>query len=313
MGTHTLEPTPLTDTLWDDLEAQLSEGRVPPMHVLLATDGSEPARAAEDFVRLLPLPTLSRLEVMSVFDTPAYDVPDTLRLADLEWHDRLVQEAEARLRREGVRSGHHVARGAPGGEIVAAAEALWPDLIVVGSHGRTGLARLLLGSVAENVARHAGCPVLVARAAQNSLRRVVLAVDGSEHSRDAVRFAGRLPLPAETEVTVCHVIQPYLPVTGPEFVPYLEEPVAEVRGRQFQEAEKLVRGTAKQFQEWGKRVRTIVREGDPAHEILSVASEQKADLVIAGARGISALEALLVGSVADRLLRTARCSVLLAR
>jgi nucleotide-binding universal stress UspA family protein len=183
----------------------------------------------------------------------------------------------------------------------------------VGSQGLSGVSRFLLGSVSNNVARHAGCPVLIGRTPQHSLRQVVLAVDESEHAAQAAAFLARLPLPVEAEIIVVQVVRPFVPYGGivptdPAYVLQLE---AQVRAQRLEEAEKRVGAVQEQLQAAGRHAATAVRVGDPAAAILDLAAERRADLIVAGARGVSLIKNLIVGSVADQLLKSATCSVLL--
>jgi nucleotide-binding universal stress UspA family protein len=282
-----------------------------PIRVLLATDGSECSGVARECLGSLPLPAGSAVHVVTVLDAESWQVPESLKGAEQEWARRTVREAEAELRREGVEMPHATPRGGSAYEILRAAEAFDADLVVLGSHGLTGIERFLLGSVATNVARHPGCPVLVARTPQ--VRRALLAVDLSEHAQQAVQFAAGLPLPPATELTVCHVVSPYYayPPLGSEYGVELERILADVSRARRKEAAGMVDTALAALEEAGKRASPALREGDPAGKILELAAEEKADLIIAGARGVSPIHGLLVGRVADRLLKAAPCSVLL--
>jgi nucleotide-binding universal stress UspA family protein len=248
---------------------------------------------------------------VTVLDALEWQVPESLKGAEQLWGRSITHGVEARLEREGIQLTCGSPRGVPAVEILSTADAFHADLIVVGSHGRKRLERFLLGSVAENVAKHATCPVLIARTPLHGLREVVLAIDDSPHSKRALRLAGHFPLPTAANLTVCHVVRPYTPPMGPEYLPDISELIADVRQQQQGDAEALVARAAKSLEQWGKTTKAVVRHGDPATEVLELITEQQADLVIVGARGLSAIQALLVGSVADRILKTAPCSVLL--
>jgi nucleotide-binding universal stress UspA family protein len=206
-----------------------------------------------------------------------------------------------------------VREGDPAHQIIQAAEEFDAQLVVVGASGLTGLARFLLGSVALNVARHAHRPVLVARPLAHGLQRVVLAVDGSEHAAQAVQFTASLPLPEVTEVIVTHVLRPQRPApapgTGDPATFYRD--LAVVQGRVEREAAQLAEDAGALLEAAGRHASMAVRVGDPADELLRLATEHEADLILCGARGVSLIRGLLVGSVADRLLKSASCSVLI--
>jgi nucleotide-binding universal stress UspA family protein len=296
--------------------------------ILFATDGSDDATNALDFLERLPLAEGTRIYIISVLSEPMLltgpameavypptESLDEIRKTERDLAEEILQEAAGRLCREGLDVRTAVRFGEPAREIINTAREWEVDLVVVGSRGLTGLDGLLLGSVARNVAKHASRPVLVARAPRFALRDVVVATDGSEHANLAVEQTGRLPLPSETRLTVTTVVRPYTPLLslrrnkGGDF----SGPVEEVRRRQFEQATTLVSASRDRLAADGREVHTEVREGDPASRILEVVTEQEADLVVAGARGTGVIENLLVGSVADRLLKEAGCSVLLVR
>jgi nucleotide-binding universal stress UspA family protein len=295
------------------------------MRILFATDGSSAAESAEQCLNALPLPPGSAVHALTVIG--AWPVPapvlgepamlqyETVLRAEQESAEKVLAETVTRLQRDGVEVETHIRRGEPAFQVLHAAEELEPDLLVVGSHGRTGLEAFILGSVARNVAKHARCPVLIARAPREGLRRVVLAVDDSEHASHAAGFLARLPLPAAAEITVVHVLRPYDPFPGmfPTDLPEFQQDVEEVRRHHRAAAEALVEARREQVAASGHTVTAALREGNPAAEVLAAAAELPADLVVAGARGASLIEGLLVGSVADRLLKQAPCSVLIVR
>jgi nucleotide-binding universal stress UspA family protein len=296
------------------------------MKVLLATDGSPCSAGAQQFLALLPLAAGSTIDIVAVLDEVVGPTAPALEEGTLVWQTReeiqeferkqaweWVRQAEAAVARGSVQTNGAVRRGDAAHQILLAAEEVDADLIAVGSHGRTGFAAFVLGSVARNVAQHATQPVLVARAPRNRLRQVVLAVDGSPHAEAAVRLLARLPFPAETAVTACNVVRPRDPH------PWLALGAAEVFIQAAGEANfalleagsKLVEAARSRLADAGKTCFTMVREGDPAETLSRLADERQADLIAAGARGVSLIQGLVVGSVADRLLKSAPCSVLI--
>jgi len=147
--------------------------------ILVATDFSEPSRAALDHAANLAKNLEASLDLLHVWEAPTFVLPgagmtsvhvstgsgeqtieEVMRRSATEAMDAFV--AEARARGVAVRS-QKTEQGHPAHTIVEAAKSGEYDLIVIGTHGRTGLPRVLLGSVAENVVRHAHCPVLSVR------------------------------------------------------------------------------------------------------------------------------------------------------
>jgi len=144
-----------------------SRASLPISAVLLATDLSSNSTTAEDEALRLAAGLGARLVAVSVID------PGTLRLPGGRFHARMDQVREereraaqllvARARDLGIPTAFLVWEGAPGEAIVDAADAERADLIVLGSHGRRGVHRTLMGSVSDHVVRHAQCPVVVVR------------------------------------------------------------------------------------------------------------------------------------------------------
>jgi nucleotide-binding universal stress UspA family protein len=285
------------------------------MKLLFATDGSKPAQSAAQFLGALLLPEGTTLDVLVVTEALNWLSPDWLK--ESQWRAATDATTAARklLERDGIEVKEELREGQPAYEILCAAEKMQADLIVVGSEGRTGVRGFLIGSVARSVAQNASQPVLVARAPRAGLRAAVLAIDGSDHASRAVELAASLPLPSATEWVVSTVVRPFssfglLTAQGAVATDEMVEVVQEQRRR---EAGALLQKARAQLEAAGRRVTTVVMEGDPATAILDLAGEHEADLIIAGARGDSLVRRLALGSVADRLLKTARCSVLVAR
>lgn len=184
------------------------------------------------------------------------------------------------------------------------------DLVVMGTHGRTGLGRVLLGSIAESVVRHAPCSVLAVRpdAALGRFARVLCPIDFSDSSRYAVDLAAELAEADGGAITLLNVLDP---------------PAVYARGQRMAElARDLDRYAAEHLEQWtaqlAGRTKAAVtkrsRIGHPGAEILAALEEDPAvDLVVMGSHGRIGLERLLLGSVAEKVVRHARCPVLVAR
>jgi nucleotide-binding universal stress UspA family protein len=207
----------------------------------------------------------------------------------------------------------HVVDGDPREEIVRAAEE-WPaDLVVLGARGLTSVARFLLGSVSLAVARHAHCPVLVVKGSARPIRRMVVAVDGSEQAALAAACVRRLAV-AGARVTLVGVVElPRLlsavsPVESAS--PAVIEAIVAEQTTALQDALSRARATL------GDSVATVeqrLASGYPAEEILRAATEDDSDLVVVGARGLGLLKRLLLGSVSEAVLRHADRPVLIVR
>jgi nucleotide-binding universal stress UspA family protein len=237
--------------------------------------------------------------------------PDTIQ-AMIQDEERGLAAAEAEASRLGAtRVTTKFLTGVPWDQIV---EVLRGDaafgLAVMGTQGRTGLDRVLLGSVTEKVIRHAPCPVLAvpARGLVSAFNHVLCPVDFSESSRQAVALAAELAAPRGAGITLLHVVE--VPVT------YSGEP----RVEGF--VEDLDKRSARLLEEWARDLRTKVsvpvatrsRIGNPGAQTLAVLDDDKTyDLVVMGSHGRTGLRRVLLGSVAEKVVRHAARPVLIAR
>lgn len=190
------------------------------------------------------------------------------------------------------------------------------DLIVLGSHGRSGFERILLGSVAERVVRAARCPVLVVprRAADTApdgpvrFRTILCAVDFSEGSLRALEHAMTLAEESDAVLRVVHVIE--RPPELDEVPRTADFDVDRVRAEAEAEALRRLRALVPEAVKAYCTVETRVLEGAAHHEILRDADAAHADLVVMGVQGRGALDVLVFGSNTARVTRGASCPVL---
>lgn len=293
------------------------------MRVMLAFDGSAGAEAARDLVAHLRWPARTAITLVAalergpeLFGAPDYAVvpedsrkASALMLADLE---ATLQAAAAPLKAPGRMVDTRVIRGRPASVLLEEAQALHPDLIVIGSRGHGPLATVLLGSVSTEVVDHAPCPVLVAR--HSSVHRLLVGVDGSESAQRAVATLSTWPifagLPARV-VAVCARPAGWASSLSAAFYPGMAEDSAsdERRGHAQQIAERACDDLAR----IGLQATSELREGDPANELIRAAAVDDADMIVVGSRGLSALSRLALGSVARKVLLHTHTSVLVIR
>lgn len=184
------------------------------------------------------------------------------------------------------------------------------DLVVMGTHGRTGLGRVLLGSVAESVVRHAPCSVLTVRpdAALGPFARVLCPIDFSDASQRAVELATELAEADGGTLALLNVLDPPAVYSG------AERTAALVRDLDRYAAEHLEQWTARVASQTLAPVEKLSRVGHPGAEILAaLESDPPYDLAVVGSHGRLGLERMLLGSVAEKIVRHARCAVLVAR
>lgn len=203
-----------------------------------------------------------------------------------------------------------VETGIPAEEIVRIAERRHAPLVVVGAAPREG-ARRLLGHVAERVVRYAHGSVLVAREG-GSAEKVLVATDFTEGSRPAVATAAALARKSGFEVTLLHVMSPpssifssaFMPL-GDTWTPPAKAAVDELRALGASTLESLAKENG--FAAWAQL------EGDPAEVMLERIDALGVGTVVMGSHGRRGLARLVLGSVAEEVIRRASCSVLVAR
>ncbi|MDX9974918.1 MAG: universal stress protein [FCB group bacterium] len=235
----------------------------------------------------------------------------------------MCERAGARLRHlgrmiasEGIDVECRVIRGVPGEQIVGTARELKSELVVVGTHGRVGVEHALFGSVAEEVARHAPAPVLTIKHPEHEfiefrggnvlLRRVLYPTDFSEYSLSTLPYAGSLCREFEATLILQHVVEPV--VFGGEYlpeavIPAMDDPEYDGRKRLERIADELT----------GVKVEMCQSSGVPSHEIVRIAHDIGADLVVIPTHGRSGVARMLFGGVARKVLRYCRCPVMTVR
>ena len=292
------------------------------MKVLVATDGSKYGRWGLNWVATLPFVEPAQVTALHVLDSAWLRLPFRTKLE--------TQRVEARAARTLKKVTKQLAslklKGTARKEQGAVAPVILKrapkrdGLLVVGSQGLDALDRFMLGSVSTKLIHHATCPVLVVKGEAAPLRRITLAIDGSEASTKALKFVltkfqpdcstgkgRRVPI----HVSVIHVMvrQPLAPIEVGTTIPWIKQ-----RGLKVKEtSRRLVEQSAQKLIKAGFTAETLCQLGNPAEKIMKVASKQHADLIVMGAKGLAALDRFLLGSVSTRVVQHADCAVLVVR
>ncbi|MDR3639035.1 MAG: universal stress protein [Isosphaeraceae bacterium] len=284
--------------------------------VLFAADLSEPARDAFAVACALAREGASRLIVLYV-EEPIPSLEQVVGYGEMGVPIFLPRDVPAepptmeRLRELFVPGGpvavdYQIRKGDAADEILAMAEESSCDLLVLGTHGRSGVDRLLMGSVAEAVMRHAPCPTLTVRSGSagaklGAVRTVLLATDFTRYSEAALRVARGLARDHGAKLVIVHVVEPELVPGAPS------ETMSHVATERdaLDAVRERAEGSDLKFP-----VDVQLRNGDPAREVLACAQEVGCDLIVTGSHGRSGLGRLLMGSVAEAVMRQAGCPVL---
>lgn len=219
---------------------------------------------------------------------------------------RLTEMAEKRAS-DGFQPEFVVHKGFVPETLLTFAEEQSADLIVMGTHGRRGWDRLMMGSVTESVLRKARCPVLAVRKPAHDfvdpkrphdivhLRKILFCTDFSENSSVALEYALSLAQEYQAELTVLHVLE--------------EFPATDLPARTQEVEHKLLEPIPPDALDWCT-LKAKVRVGKPYQEIIQLALEDQTDLIVLGVRGRGALDLAVFGSTTHRVIQFGPCPVL---
>ena len=206
----------------------------------------------------------------------------------------------------------------PGKAILDAVERRRAQAVVVGWRGHGVLRRLFTGgSVARAVLRRAPCATLVVKSRRRAIRHFLVGIDGSASSRRAADLVARCRPSPGGRVTVVQVVEP-VRVSSLGLMPStvratVERELEKENAARIARAQREVGQVAARLTRAGWPVRTAVRSGLPLPELLGAARDAGADVMVVGARGAGHLEGLLLGSVADGIVRELQTNVLVVR
>jgi nucleotide-binding universal stress UspA family protein len=290
--------------------------------ILVATDFSETAALALDRAIDIALRHESEIALVHVMqpDIPPLAAPEMiivppdyesmLREACLEGLERVAQ----RVRAAHVRVSQHLEQGRAAVRILACADAIDADLIMVGTRGNTGFKHLLLGSIAEEVVRNASRPVLTVHPGDDQpiepVRSVLFPTDYSATADQALSVAMRLLSGSEHVriilVHTFHIASSVVPLNGfrggvsvPRFVEHAQQIAT-------QAAEPSVHALRSK----GFEVEVVIERGNPAEVVIELAGKRDVDIIVMGTRGHSKFRKFLLGSTAERVVEHAPCPVL---
>lgn len=285
------------------------------MKILAATDGSKYGKWAIEWLAEMPFMVQPVVRVLHVVDVASLRAPFLIQPV-IVGTERYLQsevkrmeasakstkkESERLLSTLGLSGTVTTDQGGVAATLMKHAQR-GIGLLSIGSRGLDALDRFMLGSISNHAIHHAPCSVLVVKESPRPIRHVVLAIDGSSASDKALKFLIRTinPTPDGPDrepimVTVVHAM------------PYLKYPEVKEAGK------ALVRRYGDKLAKSGFQIREALKLGKPAHEILTVAKNNKADLIVTGAKGLGAIGRVLLGSVSTRVVQHAHCGVLVVR
>lgn len=302
-----------------------------PESVLVPVDGSNFAEHALPYALGIARRTgatlhLALVHVPADIVSPSYPLADAMesREAELRESDAAYMEGlVGRLKPSGVELKPALLRGRVASALADYVDESRIGLVVMTTHGRGGLQRAWLGSTADSLIRHCMIPIFLARPAEETreigpdsdhpIRKVLVALDGSDTAETALHDAFELGITRDASLVLVHTLQP--PVAAAS--PYLPHTI-QLTHDEMEAREEHMEGYLKQVAEedWlsDRTVETRVRvDYHPAPAILELAEEEDADLIALGTHGRGGLRRLVLGSVADKVIRGTDRPVLVHR
>ena len=292
--------------------------------VLVAYDGSSFAERALDDLGRAGLPK-SEVEILLMEVAEVWLPPSNLENENepqnfiteaahkkLEKNRKIFEVAEKSVKRAakrvakmfpGWKTNAEATYGSPAWEILFRADAFKPDLIVVGSHGRSMLERILLGSVSQKIVTEANCSVRVTRGdvkQKNRPVKIILGYDGTKGADEVVKVVSNRTWARGSKVRVVMVEDSSIIQQAFEF----ERNVFEEVGASVLE----------QLKKSGLKAELLILQGNPKYEIIAEAEKFGADCIFVGATKFdSKIERFLLGSVSSAITARAHCSVEIIR
>jgi len=287
------------------------------MKILVALDTSAASQAALEEIAQRPWPAGSSFNVLSVVEpSHLWSTPESLQEAVRRARE-VVERAVEQLHSANLTASGVAVDGDPKTVILDEAQGSSADFVVVASHGTSGVARLLLGSVAGAVLRYAPCSVEVVRARPKAKSagpaRILLAVDGSEYSIRAARSIAARPWRTGAEIRVLNVVELRIPTTRVLFEPpFVDSAIFEsLREEAMKHSQNAIAEAMEILTPTGLTVSDSlsVLVEPPKEIILKEAEDWGADLIVLGSHGRQGVNRFLMGSVSEAVAMHAGCSV----
>jgi nucleotide-binding universal stress UspA family protein len=203
--------------------------------------------------------------------------------------------------------------GKPFLEIIKVAKEKDVDLMAIGTHGRAGVDRVIFGSVAERVVSKAGCPVMVIRGRKYvGFKRIIVPIDLSDCSRIALEYAVATAKAHSSKLTILHVyersfVEPYVKAANSEEeADEIMKEIERVNKTKYDEFLKTVDLSGVEYEK-------LLKKGIPETDIVEIAMEQQANLIVMGTHGRSGIKHILIGSTAEEVVRAVHCDIIIVK
>jgi nucleotide-binding universal stress UspA family protein len=281
--------------------------------ILVAYDGSDYSRAAliESANRVKRRG--GRLIILNsvYFDEEEFgNKPEQLEKR-MEAGKKIISEAKEMVTREfGIEVESLVSEGEPPEVIAETAREKGVDLIAMGTHGRRGIKRFIMGSVTSGVIAQASCDVLVVKKpctqCTGEFGSILLPFDGSEFSRKALSHAYALAKDEGSEITALYVIPRY-----EEMIGFMKTDT--IRKSLYKEAERIMELAKQNVSRNGITLATSIEEGHAGDKIIETANRMKNDLIVMGSHGWRGVNKAILGSTTERVIMNSSCPILVVK
>jgi nucleotide-binding universal stress UspA family protein len=287
------------------------------MKIMIALDGSAASDLSLQEAVSRPWPPNSEFHLITAID-PFFFVRSPMVLAEAKRAtQQALDDSAKKLNDAGWTTTTSIVLEKPRHVIYKAAEDWKADLLMIGSRGHGTFERLLLGSTAQAILRHAHCSVEVVRAtparSSTSSMKVLIPTDGSDCANNAIKSITSRPWPQGSHFRV--ISCPEFPVLVGDYPFFGGEQLTEITTASEDHSREAAQHASQLLEKSGFTIETEVTapKDTPAHAILSAADNWKADLIVIGSHGRRGFDRLVLGSVSESVALHASCSVEVVR
>jgi nucleotide-binding universal stress UspA family protein len=224
---------------------------------------------------------------------------------------KICAQAKEMVEKEfGIEIESYVYEGEPPEVIARTAQEKNADLIAMGTHGRRGIKRFIMGSVTSGVIGNAPCDVLVVKKpctkCTGEFNSILLPFDGSEHSKKALSHASALSKDDGSQITALYVIPRYEEMLG-----FMK--TDSIKKSLYHEGERIIELAKQGVSHNGVTLTTAIEEGHAADKIVETANRMKHDLIVMGSYGWRGVNKAILGSTTERVIMNASCPILVVK
>lgn len=284
--------------------------------IIVPTDFSDLSEIAARSAASLAMPEAASIHLLHVIRLPFLHTTYDLNVPEAVWeglrkgtHERL-DELRLKLEGLGVTDVHQIVSESlqPAEAIAQSVRNLDADLVVMATHGRQGFKHALVGSITERTLRTSPVPVLAVKGqgiGESPIQRILFATDFSSHAKQALSIASSFAKRFSAQLDVLHVLD-----ESPDYIKYVSAEIASFEKKARAMAGEHLEALGEQLKAAGLSATTHLQKGRAAETVCSEAGRLNSDLIVMGTHGHTGFAHVSLGSVAEKTLRLAPCSVL---